>query len=147
VSGAPSATVERALGVDVGSVRVGVAASDPSGTIASPVTVLQRARRREVWSRLRAEIANRGVTVLVVGLPRRLDGSEGDAAQDARSFAGEATLELGLPTVMWDERLTTVQAERSLIAAGTRRRKRKDTIDSVAASLMLQSWLDARRPR
>jgi putative holliday junction resolvase len=147
VSGGPSNRVDRALGIDVGSVRVGLAASDPSGTIASPVTVLARTGKRALWGRLRDEAAGRGATLVVVGLPRRLDGSEGDAARDAREFAAEAERELGLPCVLWDERLTTVQAERSLIAAGKRRSARRASIDSVAASLLLQSWLDSRRAR
>ncbi len=147
MSGTPSETVGCALGIDVGSVRVGVAASDPTGTIASPVTVLQRDRTRDLWSRLREEIAGRNATMVVVGLPRLLDGSEGDMARDARAFAAEARRELGLPVSLWDERMTTVLAERSLIASGARRDKRRQVIDSVAASLMLQSWLDAQHAR
>jgi putative Holliday junction resolvase len=145
VSPAPQAVLGCALGIDVGSVRVGLAASDPTGTIASPVAVLQRGDR-SLWRRLRQEGADRAAAAVVVGLPRRLDGSEGDAARDARSFAARAGRELRLPVVLWDERLTTVEAERSLIASGARRDRRRRTVDAVAASLMLQSWLDAGRP-
>ena len=80
----------------------------------------------------------------MVGLPRRLDGSEGEAAAAARALADEASRECGLPVEMWDERLTTVAAERALIAGGMRRQRRRETVDAVAAALMLQSWLDAR---
>jgi len=142
VSGAAPVAVERALGLDVGSARVGVAATDPTGTLASPVAVLPRRNPAELWSRLHLEVTDREVRLLVVGLPRLLDGSEGEAASDARAFAAAAERELGIPAVMWDERLTTVQAERALISAGLRRRRRRQTIDSVAASLMLQNWLD-----
>ena len=145
MSEAPSVAVRRALGIDVGSTRVGVATADPTGTIASPLVVLPRQKPRELWSRLRLEVTGRNVTVVVVGLPRHLDGSEGDAARDARAFGALAARELGVPVVMWDEWLTTVQAERALIEAGVRRRSRRQAIDSVAASLMLQSWLDSRR--
>jgi len=145
VSGAPSETVGSALGLDVGSVRIGVAASDPTGTIASPLAVLPRAEPRRLWQRLRDEASARGATHVVVGLPRRLDGSEGEMAADARAFAETARRELDLEVAMWDERLTTAQAERSLIAAGERRARRRLRVDAVAAALMLQSWLDARR--
>jgi putative Holliday junction resolvase len=133
------------LGLDIGSVRVGVAAGDPTGTIATPLAVLPRTQPRRLWQRLREEVDSRGVTRLVVGLPRRLDGSEGDMARDARDFAETARRELALEVVMWDERLTTAQAERSLIAAGQRRTVRRQRVDAVAAALMLQSWLDSRR--
>jgi putative Holliday junction resolvase len=81
---------------------------------------------------------------IVVGLPRRLDGSEGDSARDARSLADQMGSRTGLPVEMWDERFTTAAAERSLIAAGQRRARRREHIDAVAASLLLQSWLDSR---
>ena len=145
MSGPPPATVGSALGLDVGSVRVGVAASDPTGTIASPLAVLPRGEPRRLWQRLRDEASARGATHVVVGLPRLLDGSEGEMAADARAFADTARRELALEVAMWDERLTTVQAERSLIAAGERRASRRGRVDAVAAALMLQSWLDARR--
>jgi putative pre-16S rRNA nuclease len=139
-----------AIGLDVGSVRVGLAATDPTGTIASPVTTLPRRNAAAMWRRLRDEAANRGATRIVVGLPRLLSGAEGDAALGARAFAAEVSQRTGLAVELWDERLTTVQAERSLIAGGMRRRRRREVIDAVAAALMLQSWLDARssmRPR
>lgn len=145
MSDAPAEKVGAVLGLDVGSVRVGVAAGDPTGTIASPLVVLPRSDSRKLWERLREQVAAREVTRVVVGLPRLLDGSEGDMARDARDFAEAARRELAVDVVMWDERLTTVQAERSMIAAGERRQARRRSVDAVAAALMLQSWLDARR--
>lgn len=136
-----------ALGIDVGSVRVGLAGSDPSGTIAGPLAVVPRNPADRLWTQIDAVVRERLPECLVVGLPRRLDGSEGDVAADARSFAAEAGRRTGLPVELWDERFTTAAAERSMIAAGTRRAARRATIDAVAASLLLQSWLDSRHRR
>lgn len=134
-----------ALGIDAGTVRVGLAAADPTGSLASPVAVLPRARARELWARVRREAEERGADTVVVGLPRELDGSEGPAAEDARRLAADAERETGLRVELWDERFTSAEAERALIAGGMRRARRRTTIDGVAAALMLQSWLDARR--
>jgi len=134
-----------ALGLDPGTVRVGLAAADPTGALASPVAVLQRARPSELWERVRREVAERDATVIVVGLPRELDGSEGPAAADARTLAADAERETGLPVELFDERFTSAQAERQLIATGMRRDRRRRTVDGVAAALMLQGWLDSQR--
>ena len=134
------------LGIDPGSVRVGVAASDSSRTIATPLPVLPR-EPRVLWPALSSECQARDVRSLIVGLPRRLDGTEGEAAAAARALAVEAERALQLPVEFWDERLTTVQAERDLIAAGATLRQRRRSIDSSAATLMLQSWLDSQRSR
>lgn len=131
------------LGLDAGSVRVGLAATDPTATIASPVATLLR-RDRGFWDRVREEARVRGAERLVVGLPLRLDGTEGDAAVAARTLADEASRQTGLPVEMWDERFTSAAAERSLISSGARRARRRTTVDAVAASLLLQSWLDSR---
>lgn len=130
-----------ALGIDVGAVRVGLAAADETGTIASPVATLPR-RARGAWQRIEREIRERHASTLVVGLPLLLDGSEGEAARDARAFAAELGSRTDLAVEMWDERFTTAQAERSLIAGGMRRRRRRERVDAVAAALLLQSWLD-----
>ena len=132
------------LGLDPGSVRIGLAATDPTATIAGPVATLSRRDAAALWARVREEARTRGAERLVVGLPRRLDGTEGEAAAAARALADEASRECGLPVEMWDERLTTVAAERALIEGGMRRRRRRETVDAVAAALMLQSWLDSR---
>ncbi|MHB8718095.1 MAG: endolytic transglycosylase MltG [Candidatus Dormibacteria bacterium] len=134
-----------ALGIDVGRVRVGVAGSDPTGSIATPLAVLPRQPPARLWPPLLGLIAERQPALLVVGLPLRLDGGEGDVAADARSFAAELERRTGLPVQLRDERFTTAAAERSLVAQGTRRAARRNTVDSVAAALLLQAWLDSRR--
>lgn len=136
-----------ALGLDAGTVRVGLAATDPTGTLASPVAVLSRTRAVELWARVRREAEERGADTVVVGLPRELDGSEGPAAEDARRLAADAERETGLRVELWDERFTSAEAERALIASGMRRSRRRETVDGVAAALMLQGWLDAHRIR
>jgi putative holliday junction resolvase len=135
-----------ALGLDAGSVRVGLAATDPTATIAGPVATLPRRPSAALWERVREEARRRGAGRVVVGLPRRLDGSEGDAAAAARALAGEAARETGLAVELWDEWFSTVAAERALVEAGMRRERRRRTIDAVAAAIMLQGWLDS-RPR
>jgi putative holliday junction resolvase len=133
----------RVLGVDVGTVRVGLATSDETHTIATPLEALPR--QRDLWPRLLAEISQRSIDMVVVGLPRRLDGGEGEAAEDARAFAAELERRAHVAVSLWDERYTTALAERHLVSAGVRRRQRRDSVDAVAAALMLQSWLDAQR--
>ncbi len=133
-----------AIGVDVGTVRVGLAGSDETGTIATPLRTVPRRPAARLWREVKEVVDERLPECIVVGLPRRLDGSEGDSAVDARRVADELRRHTGLPVEMWDERFTTAEAERSLIAAGRRRAQRRESIDSVAASLLLQSWLDAR---
>lgn len=136
----------RVLGIDVGSVRIGVAVSDETRTVASPVATVPN-EPRTLWARLAREMEDRRVELVVVGLPRRLDGSEGDAAKGAREFALELERRTGTAVELWDERFTTTIAERSLIESGVRRRRRREVIDAVAAAVLLQSWLDARPAR
>ncbi|MBJ7610229.1 MAG: Holliday junction resolvase RuvX [Candidatus Dormibacteraeota bacterium] len=133
-----------ALGVDVGTVRVGFAGSDETGTIATPLRTVPRQPQARLLREVEGIISERLPECLVVGLPRRLDGSEGDSAADARGLAEQLRRRTGLPVEMWDERFTTAAAERGLIAAGERRAQRRRHIDAVAASLLLQSWLDSR---
>lgn len=136
----------RALGIDLGSRRVGVALSDGAGTLAVPYEVVVRSGDR---ARDRARIAELvdevGAEVVVVGLPRSLDGSAGPAELAARAEVDALRAELPVPVETWDERLTTVTAHRELAAAGVRSRGRRAVVDKVAASVMLQSWLDHRR--
>jgi putative Holliday junction resolvase len=132
------------LGIDYGSVRVGLACSDPSRTLASAVESVSAAPG-VLWPRLLGEVAARDAHTVVVGLPRRLDGSEGEAAAAARAFAAELGRRCAVAVILWDERFTTAQAERALIGAGRRRARRRDTVDAVAATFLLQSWLDAQR--
>ena len=134
-----------ALGIDVGTVRVGLAGSDETGTIATPLRTVPRQPAARLWREVEQVVVDRLPERIVVGLPLRLDGSEGDSAVDARGLAEQLHRRTGLPVEMWDERFTTVAAERSMIAAGQRRARRRETIDAVAATLLLQSWLDSRR--
>lgn len=135
----------RVLAVDPGSKRVGIAVSDPSGTIAQPLTTVDAEPTETLAARL-AEIAKQNdAGRIVVGLPRRLDGSYGPEAKSARELGDAVRKASGLPVELVDERLTTVAAERSMLEAGTRRAKRRATIDRVAAALLLQSHLDRHR--
>jgi putative Holliday junction resolvase len=134
----------RVLGIDVGSVRIGLAVSDETCTLASPVATVPN-DPRTLWARLAREMEDRQVARVVIGLPRKLDGSEGDAAESARRFAAEVERRTDAAVELWDERFTTTIAERTLIESGVRRRRRREVIDAVAAAVLLQSWLDARR--
>lgn len=135
----------RVLAVDPGSKRVGLALSDPTGTIAQPLSTVEASPLESLPQRL-AEVAKQSEAKrIVVGLPRRLDGTYGPEAKAARELAESVRKASGLPVELVDERLTTAAAERSMIAQGVRRAKRRATIDSVAAALLLQSHLDSRR--
>ena len=136
-----------ALALDAGSVRVGLAAADPTGSLASPVAVLDAARPDALWARIAAEARDRGSRTLVVGLPLQMSGVEGPAAERARRLAAEARERTGLHVELWDERLSSVEAERALIEQGARRRDRRARLDAVAAAIVLQAWLDSRRSR
>jgi putative Holliday junction resolvase len=132
------------LAVDPGSRRVGLAVSDPTGTIAQPLTTLDAEPQNTLPGRLADVAREQGATRIVVGLPRRMDGSFGPEAKAARALADAVRKASRLPVEMVDERLTTAQAERSMIAGGVRRARRRATIDGVAATLLLQSHLDKR---
>ncbi len=138
----------RSLGVDPGSRRIGLAISDEDGLIASPLSTLQGGGDVERVARaLLAEAGRLQAQRLVVGLPLRLDGSEGEAARRSRRLA-ERLRALGAPeVVLWDERLSTKSAERALGEAGVRGSKRRERVDRVAAALILQGYLDAERER
>jgi putative holliday junction resolvase len=134
----------RVLGLDVGTVRIGVALSDPLGLTAQPLETID-ARKSPPEERVRALCAEHEVTQLVVGLPLQLDGKEGLAVQSVRRFVDKLAAVVSLPIELWDERLTTAQAERTMISGGVRRDKRRERIDQIAAALILQSFLDAKR--
>lgn len=135
------------IGVDVGSVRVGVAASDPTGTLASPVTVLRRdPRTGRDLDELAAVVAEREAVEVVVGLPRSLADREGPAAAAARDYAaGLAARVAPVPVRLVDERLSTVTAQRGLHASGRTVKSSRSVIDAAAAVVILQSALDAER--
>jgi putative holliday junction resolvase len=135
----------RILAIDPGSKRVGLALSDPSATIAQALATVPAEPSASLAARI-AQIAKTSEAArIIVGLPRRLDGSRGPEANAAQALADAIRKKSGLPVEMVDERLTTVAAERSLIAAGVRRDKRRLSVDRVAATLLLQAHLDHRR--
>lgn len=137
-------TAMRYLGVDPGRKRVGLAISDAGGTLSSPLMVLARRSVEQVAEEI-AEVCRReGVETVVVGLPLNMDGTRGPAAQDAEKLAEAIGCRTGLPVHMWDERLSSVSAERSLLEADLPRAKRRKRIDKVAAQIILQTYLDAR---
>lgn len=135
------------LGVDVGSVRVGVAVSDPSGVLATPLVTLPRDASRDAdIDGLAALVVEYEAVEIVVGLPRSLSGREGPAAQTARAYAATLAKRVEpVPVRLADERLTTVMASRNLTAQGVRGKRQRAVVDQAAAVLILQSWLDSRR--
>ena len=136
----------RRLGVDVGTVRIGVAASDPDAILATPVETVRRDRRSAHLRRLAQLVDELQVVEVVVGLPRTLADRAGASADDAVAMATALGARVGsVPVRLADERLTTVTATRSLREAGVRARQQRGMIDQAAAVAILQSWLDQRR--
>jgi len=133
------------LALDVGERRIGVAISDPSGTIARPLQTLARGSREEDFAAIAALVAEHGVGLVVVGRPLSLNGTEGPQARRVARYAEALTATLPVPVTAWDERFTTVTAEE--ILRQTRRKKRrardKGEVDAVAAAVILQSYLDS----
>ena len=130
------------MGLDPGTKTIGVAVSDGLRMTATPLETVRRGKFKADAARLREIAQGRGVVGVVVGLPRNMDGTEGPRAQSARAFARNVAEALGLPVVLWDERMTTLAAERMLIDADASRRRRAEVIDKVAASYILQGALD-----
>jgi putative Holliday junction resolvase len=135
----------RTLGVDYGTKRIGLAMSDPSGTISSPLGLRHRVSASQDGEYFRELVRSHHIARVVVGLPMNMDGSEGEKAQEARRYGAWLAAELGLPVAYYDERLTTMQAESRLKNAGTKRRTRKKRRDMLAAQIMLQAYLDTER--
>ena len=134
----------RALGVDLGTRRIGLAISDARGTVATPYATLERTND-EHDAKAIAEVASaEEAKLIVVGHPLMLDGSRGDAAAVAEAFAAKLK-DSGIRVTLWDERLTTKQAESSLKRRGMKGRERRAVVDKVAAQVLLQSYLDTKR--
>lgn len=129
-------------GLDFGEKTVGVAVSDLRRGIATPLLTIRRTKFTEDAAKLLEIVASRKLAGLVLGLPRNMDGSEGPRAQATRAFARNLSRLTDLPIGFWDERLSTVAAERALIEADTSRKRRKEVIDHVAAGYILQGVLD-----
>lgn len=134
----------RILGLDIGDKRIGIALSDELALTAQALEVVERRKGKEL-ERLRSLVEQYKVGIVVVGLPRNMDGSLGPQGKKVLAFAAELQRELPASVVLWDERLTTVEAAKHLIRADTSRTRRKQVIDKVAAALILQSYLDAHR--
>ena len=132
----------RVLGLDPGAVRVGVSVTDSTRSMAFPRDPL--AAGQGLLERVAALVEEEGVTLVVVGLPRSLDGSEGAAATAARTLAADLEIALRVEVELFDERLTTVQAAQALRAAGQSAKQAKETIDSAAATVLLEAWMAAR---
>ena len=141
------AEIVRVLGIDLGSKRIGIAASDRSGTIASPLTVLKRgASQRIDHSEIAKIVIEEEAQAIVIGLPLNMDGSEGSAAKSARMEAERMATVVTVPIYIHDERRSTVEGDRVLMERGLNAQDRRKVIDKVAAAVILQSWLDSGSP-
>jgi putative Holliday junction resolvase len=132
------------VALDIGTVRIGVAASDIMEIIASTYTVYKRKNFNSDIKAIADIINNLQAGQVVIGLPLKMDGSEGQSVEMAKSFGEELSKVIEVPIVYQDERLSTVSAQRILIESGMRREKRKDKVDSLAATFILQTYLDKR---
>lgn len=138
----------RIMGLDFGSKTVGVAISDPLLLTAQGIEIVRRKEEnklRQTLARIEALIVEYGVTEIVLGLPKHMNDTEGDRTQLARQFGEKLSRRTALPVVYWDERLTTVSADKAMMEAGIRREERKEHVDRIAAVLILQGYLDYRR--
>lgn len=136
--------MSRILGLDLGEKRLGVALSDPSGTVASPLATIPHRTQRGDVERIASLCREHEVAAVVVGWPRNMDGTSGLPARRAEVFAQALRRALAVPVELWDERLSTVAADRALLEGNVTRRRRRVLRDRVAAALILQAWLDAR---
>jgi putative Holliday junction resolvase len=135
----------RLLALDIGEKRIGVAVSDPSGTVATPLTVIDAARTLATGADLVRLVEEYDAGAVIVGLPLSMDGSEGPQAERVRRAASRLAGFLRVPVHFADERLSSVQAGRALGEGGFTSRKARGSVDKVAASIFLQSYLDAQR--
>jgi putative holliday junction resolvase len=135
----------RTMGLDVGTKTVGVAISDGLGLTAQALTTVRRTNLKADLAALAELAREHEVSRVVIGLPLNMDGSEGPRAEASRKFAEVVGQSLSLPVEFWDERLSTVAAERTLLEADLTRAKRRQVIDQVAAQFILQGWMDAHR--
>jgi len=133
------------LGLDIGSKRIGVAVSDELGITAQGLLTIERKSDEEVNHKLRDIISRDVIKEIVVGLPLNMNGSRGPQAEGAAAFAENLEKSFGIPVKLWDERMSTMEGERILIAAGASRAKRKKKIDKLAAQVILQSYLNAQK--
>ena len=135
----------RIMAIDYGDARTGVALSDPTGFLAGQTFLIKSRKEDVVLEELAALAQKQGAEELVMGYPRNMDGTLGPRAEKYAAFAERLKERTGLPLTLWDERRTTVDAHRILGAQGVRAKNRKDKIDSVAATLILEGFLDGKR--
>jgi putative Holliday junction resolvase len=135
----------RIMALDVGEVRIGVALSDETGTLASGLTTLSATGPRKDAQSVARLVQAHGAGTLVVGIPYRLDGSVGPQAEKVMAFVERLRRSVRVPVETWDERLTSVEADERLAEAGVPRHRRKGRLDQAAAAVVLQEYLDARR--
>jgi len=133
------------MAIDYGDAHTGVAISDPTGFLTGTTTTIHSRKAEAVLEELARLVREHRVEELVMGFPRNMDGTEGPRAQLYREFAAQVEQATGLAPVLWDERRTTVDAHRILFESGKNAKKRKKTVDAVAASLILEGYLDLRR--
>ncbi len=132
----------RVMGIDPGQARIGVAVSDELRLAANPVCVIKAKSQHENAAEIARLAAEHEVREIVIGLPLHMNGDESPGSQKARALAALVEAETGLPVHLWDERLSTMAVESVMIEAGVSRKKRKGVIDKVAATYILQGWLD-----
>lgn len=135
----------RLMGLDVGDKTIGVAVSDLLGITAQGVETIKRTGNKVAINRLRELISEKNITKLVVGLPKNMNGTLGPQGQKVLSFVDKIKEKIDIEVVLWDERLTTVAAEKMLISADVSRKKRKKVIDKIAAVYILQGYLDSNK--
>ena len=137
----------RIMGLDFGSKTVGVAVSDPLFITAQGIEIIRRKEEnklRQTLARIEALIVEYEVSEIVLGLPKNMNATEGERVEKTKDFAEKLERRTGLPVHFWDERLTTVAADRAMIEAGIRREERKEHVDKIAAVLILQGYLESR---
>ena len=138
--------MSRFLGIDYGTVRIGLALSDPTGTLASPLPFLENQSPQQVTTALSELIQTHHIVGLVIGLPRNMDGTYGPSAQKVRDFIGQIQKSISLPITPIDERLTTAQASKQLSGIGLNQKQLRKKVDSSSACLILQQYLDRNTP-
>ncbi len=132
----------RILALDHGTKRIGVAVSDETKTIAQPLEYIPAEPFGDFIERLRKLLLEKEIDLILIGMPRNMDGSYGPAAQKVEVFVGVLKTAVAVPIKLWDERLTSTMANRAMIQANVRRDKRKEKVDAMAAAILLQSYLD-----
>ena len=137
--------MSRALGIDFGTRRIGLALSDPTGTLASPLPFLENTGVKQVVSKLKQMVADQQIATIVVGLPRNMDGTYGPSAQKVQAFVTQIQPEISAKIITQDERLTTSQASRDLAQMGLSQKELRKKVDSSSATLILQQFLDRAR--